>query len=189
MPNHSAQILAALNESPLTKVLSERLIDKAMCCMNQLGNVDEIPSLVHQLLSFGCAMGHREKVMMGICNRLGRYQTQSLESTTNEQYEKLRRVKGTVLFHIDYGVKQDVKLGTSFIKSARWDELSISHGNDGFFQLQSPWIRKRRSSPPQYTPFHMIVALTIARNEHIEEKALNHLISSFKEVYRNERAR
>lgn len=116
-------IISALAEAPLTQQQAMSLASKAIRYLgNPLGH-EEAPVLVHQLLRFASNTSTQGAVMLGICNRIGeQYCANSNKRPTfldQAEIYKVSSMKGTILFHIEFAVKQDAKLCTSFLREAR----------------------------------------------------------------------
>jgi hypothetical protein len=122
-PSQAAEIIGAMADAPLSQQQAVTLASKGIGFLSSVASDDEIPALGHQLLKFASKSSTQGIVMLGICENIGQRQssTSIREGSLAQRTEpdKLTSMKGNVLFHIEFALKQDVKLCTSFIREAK----------------------------------------------------------------------
>jgi hypothetical protein len=92
-------------------------------------DLQELPTLIYQLLLFG-AKGHHSRILSGIFKFFNKRETftehtddsdilqiqnEGSESNANSS-EQFWRIEGTVIFHIDFAIKRDPTMGSECIK-------------------------------------------------------------------------
>ncbi|KAF5452322.1 hypothetical protein F2P56_027331 [Juglans regia] len=103
----------------IDKVRGREFLDKVFVGM-KCANLQDLPSLVYQLLVLGSKGFIKKEVIEGIVLFFG-------SKTGSKTSSIIRQVEGTVLLHLNFAVKQDPSLGQEVMGLVRSDFRAFNH--------------------------------------------------------------
>lgn len=103
----------------IDKVRGREFLDKVFVGM-KCANLQDLPSLVYQLLVLGSKGFIKKEVIEGIVMFFG-------SITGSKTSSIIRQVEGTVLLHLNFAVKQDPSLGQEVMGLVRSDFRAFNH--------------------------------------------------------------
>ncbi|KAG6501138.1 Fanconi anemia group I protein-like isoform X1 [Zingiber officinale] len=113
------KVVALLRElPPIGRARVSDFLDRVFLQMKGV-DLQDLPSLIYQLLLLASKCIHRKEVIRGILAFLG--------SCSKGRPSIMRQVEGTILMHVNFSVKQDPSLGQEMLMVIRSDLQLLNH--------------------------------------------------------------